>query len=41
LLEAREELLSVTADAHNLVIAIERLTGVAVARSLTDRGSQP
>jgi cobalt-zinc-cadmium efflux system outer membrane protein len=41
LLDAREELLSVTADAHNLVIEIERLTGVAVARSLTDRGSQP
>jgi cobalt-zinc-cadmium efflux system outer membrane protein len=41
LLDAREELLSVTADAHTLVIEIERLTGVAVARSLTDRGSQP
>jgi cobalt-zinc-cadmium efflux system outer membrane protein len=41
LLDAREELLSVTADAHNLVIEIERLTGVTVARSLTDRGSQP
>lgn len=41
LLDAQEELLSVTADAHTLVIEIERLTGVAVARSLTDRGSQP
>lgn len=41
LLGAREELLSVTADAHTLVIEIERLTGVTVARSLFDRGSQP
>jgi cobalt-zinc-cadmium efflux system outer membrane protein len=41
LLDAREELLSVTADAHTLVIEIERLTGVPVARSITDRGSQP
>jgi cobalt-zinc-cadmium efflux system outer membrane protein len=41
LLDAREELLSVTADAHTLVIEIERLTGVTVARSLTGRGSQP
>jgi cobalt-zinc-cadmium efflux system outer membrane protein len=41
LLDAREELLSVTAAAHTLVIEIERLTGVPVARSLTDRGTQP
>jgi outer membrane protein, heavy metal efflux system len=37
LLDAREELLSVTADAHTLVIEIERLTGVTVARSTTNR----
>jgi outer membrane protein, heavy metal efflux system len=41
LLNAREEQLSVAADAHTLVIEIERLTGVPVARSITDRGSQP
>jgi outer membrane protein, heavy metal efflux system len=41
LLDAREELLSVTADAHTLVIEIERLTGVSVARSIADRGNQP
>jgi len=34
LLEAREERLDVTADAHRLVIEIERLTGVPVAKSL-------
>ena len=37
LLDAREELLSVTADGHALVIEIERLTGVTVARSATNR----
>jgi outer membrane protein, heavy metal efflux system len=41
LLSAREELLSVTADAHTLVIELERLTGTPVARSLTDQGRQP
>jgi cobalt-zinc-cadmium efflux system outer membrane protein len=41
LLDAREELLRVTADAHTLVIEIERLTGVTVAQSITDRGNQP
>jgi cobalt-zinc-cadmium efflux system outer membrane protein len=37
LLDAREELLSVTADGHALVIEIERLTGVTVARSAASR----
>jgi len=35
LLGAREELLDVTADAHTLVIEIERLTGLPIARSAT------
>jgi outer membrane protein TolC len=34
LLGAREELLDVVADAHTLVVEIERLTGVPVARSI-------
>jgi len=37
LLDAREELLSVTADAHTLVIEIERLTGVTVAPTAASR----
>jgi cobalt-zinc-cadmium efflux system outer membrane protein len=41
LLDAREELLSVTANAHRLVIEIERLTGVPVARSIAHRGTLP
>jgi cobalt-zinc-cadmium efflux system outer membrane protein len=41
LLDAREELLGVMADGHTLIIEIERLTGVTMARSITDRGSQP
>jgi len=35
LLGARDELLEVTADAHTLVVEIERLTGVSVAQSTT------
>ena len=37
LLDAREELLSVTAAAHTLVIEIERLTGVTLAPTATSR----